>query len=85
MQNHYTYNTLAIHITTVVMFKEIQWHAVPGKWAENNTGTAEQVFHLILAVRGKKKEEKNKTWDEIEFCLCEIESIIHTIPPIFAL
>lgn len=43
------------------MFKEIQWHAVPGKWAENNTGTAEQVFHLILAVRGKKKEEKNKT------------------------
>lgn len=67
MQNHYTYNTLAIHITTVVMFKEIQWHAVPGKWAENNTGTAEQVFHLILAVRGKKRKKKIRPEMKLSF------------------
>lgn len=67
MQNHYTYSTLAIHITTVVMFKEIQWHAVPGKWAENNTGTAEQAFHLILAVKGKKKGRKRKPEMKLNF------------------
>lgn len=55
MQNQNAYGALTIHVTTVVMLKKTQWHAVPGKWTENNTNAAEQVFHLFRLQKEKKK------------------------------
>lgn len=80
--SQYTYSALAIHIITVVMLKHIQWHAVPGKWTENNTGAPEQVFQLFW--QSKKKTEMKLSFVHVRLNLSSICFCL-TVPPILAL